>query len=73
MEMRTEEMLWAGLHAGPVHVLQTHTGSSLWTAFDERINSSRRKNADSPQDAEADFAVAIEVGVEADGVVPGGD
>lgn len=22
MEMRTDEMLWAGLHAGPVHVLQ---------------------------------------------------
>lgn len=29
--------------------------------------------ADSPQDAEADFAVAVEVGVEADGVVSRGD
>lgn len=28
---------------------------------------------DSPQDAEADFAVAVEVGVEADGVVSRGD
>lgn len=25
MEMRTDEILWAGLHAGPVHVLNTHT------------------------------------------------
>lgn len=28
---------------------------------------------DSPQDAEADLAVAVKVGVEADGVVSGGD
>lgn len=33
----------------------------------------REVNANSPQDAEADLAVAVEVGVEADGVVSGGD
>ena len=30
-------------------------------------------NPDSPQDAEADLAIAVEVGVEADSVVSGGD
>lgn len=30
-------------------------------------------NLDSPQDAEADFAVAVKVGVEANSVVTGGD
>jgi len=35
--------------------------------------SAGTQELDSPQDAEADFAVAVEVGVEAHGVVSGGD
>ena len=30
-------------------------------------------NSDSPQDAEADLAIAVKIGVEADSVVSGGD
>lgn len=54
------------------------TSSSRVTCTDRiRLKShsgpERREPRDSPQDAEADLAVAVKVGVEADGVVPRGD
>lgn len=43
MEISTEEMLWAGLHAGPVHVLQnTSEGMERDEAERERGRDGKR-------------------------------